>query len=106
MSQATETCARKQGSFIQGQRGDADGGANEESEAGPEAVAAVQQAMQQYGQDDDDDENPQGARQLEQMMNAMIEQAYDEEMEVRLYAICNATSAMFSDKWLITNACS
>ncbi len=40
--------------------------------------------MQQYGQDDD--ENPQGARHLEQMMNAMIEQAYDEDMEV----ICSA----------------
>ena len=67
---------------MQGQRGEADGGGNEESEAGPEAVAAVQHAMQQYGQEDDDD-NPQGARQLEQMMNAMIEQAYDEDMEVR-----------------------
>ena len=47
-------------------------------------MAAVQQAMQQYGQDEDD-ENPQGARQLEQMMNAMIEQAYDEDMEVQVF---------------------
>lgn len=57
---------------------------NEESEAGPEAVAAAQQAMQQYGQEDED--NPQGARQLEEMMNAMIEQAYDEDMEASLEA--------------------
>lgn len=81
----------------QAQRGDADGGANEESEAGPEAVAAVQHAMQQYGQDDD--ENPQGARQLEQMMNAMIEQAYDEDMEVPFLPVFGAVVTILIICW-------
>lgn len=73
--------------IVQGQRAEAEGEGNEVSEAGPEAVAAAQQAMQQYGQEDD--ENPPNARHLEEMMNAMIEQAYDEEMEVLLLSSCS-----------------
>ena len=69
---------------LQGQRAEAEAQGNEESEAGPEAVAAVQQAMQQYGQGNDEDTPQQNARNLEEMMNAMIEQAYDEDMEVSI----------------------
>lgn len=76
--------------LVQGPRTEAEG--NEESEAGPEAVAAAQQAMQQYGQDSQD--NPQGARHLEEMMNAMIEQAYDEDMEVALPAFHASPGSM------------
>lgn len=73
---------------------------NEESEAGPEAVAAVQQAMEQYDQaNNDDDDNPQSARHLEEMMNAMIEQAYDEDMEVTALPFPRSTLTSILNNW-------
>jgi len=64
--------------MIQAQR--REGGEGDESEAGPDALAAAHEAMAHF---ESEEAMPRNARQLEEMMNAMIEGAYDEDMDVR-----------------------
>ena len=69
------------GLFVQ-QAGSTEGGHDQdEPEAGPEALAAAQQAIEQYDRRHElDNVGPEHARDLEDMVEAIMEQAYAEDM--------------------------